>query len=333
MRLRGLLTRYEHRIQVHRLRKGLAAPGVAVEQAGWVRGLGQVFSVQVELTLDDATLVRLNESFPPYQAALEDYAWWPPWSTGDAACRRIRLAVMTATMPAPAGVVAAVRADSVSKVYRLGSVTVPALVDVSLAVAPGEMVCIMGKSGSGKSTLLRQLGLIDRPTSGRILLEGEEVTSLSESRRAGLRLDRLGYVFQEYALIASLTAQENVYLPALMQGQRRSVCRSRSAELLAQVELGDRLKHRPKGLSGGEQQRVAIARALVNGPVILFADEPTANLDSLSGRTVMETLTRLNQELGITVVFVSHDPDDQRWAHRVVTLHDGRIGSDAPVQR
>jgi putative ABC transport system ATP-binding protein len=240
---------------------------------------------------------------------------------------------MTDTMSAPAGVVPAVRADAVSKVYRLGSVTVPALVDVSLAVAPGEMVCIMGKSGSGKSTLLRQLGLIDRPTSGRILLEGEEVTGLSESRRASLRLDRLGYVFQEYALIASLTAQENVYLPALMQGQRRSVCRSRSAELLAQVELGDRLTHRPKELSGGEQQRVAIARALVNGPVILFADEPTANLDSLSGRTVMETLTRLNQEIGITVVFVSHDPDDRRWAHRVVTLHDGRIGSDAPVQR
>ena len=228
-------------------------------------------------------------------------------------------------------VVPAIRTESVSKVYRLGSVEVPALHEVSLAVNPGEMVCIMGKSGSGKSTLLRQLGLIDWPTSGRIHLEGREVTGLSESHRARLRLDRLGYVFQEYALIPGLTAQENVYLPALMQGQRRSACRARAAELLTQVELGDRMDHRPKELSGGEQQRVAIARALVNAPVIIFADEPTANLDSLSGRTVMETLTRLNRELGVTVVFVSHDPDDRCWATRWVGLRDGRLESDEQV--
>jgi len=226
---------------------------------------------------------------------------------------------------------AAIRAEAVSKVYRLGAVEVPALFDVSLAVDPGEMVCIMGKSGSGKSTLLRQLGLIDLPTSGRIHLEGHEVTGLPESRRARLRLDRLGYVFQEYALIAALTAAENVYLPALMQGQRRSQCRARATELLAQVELADRMDHRPKELSGGEQQRVAIARALVNGPVIVFADEPTANLDSISGRAVMETLARLNRELGITVVFVSHDPDDRRWATRLVALRDGRLESDERV--
>jgi len=219
----------------------------------------------------------------------------------------------------------AIRAEAVSKVYRLGAVEVPALFDVSLAVDPGEMVCIMGKSGSGKSTLLRQLGLIDLPTSGRIHLEGHEVTGLPESRRARLRLDRLGYVFQEYALIAALTAAENVYLPALMQGQRRSQCRARATELLAQVELADRMDHRPKELS------VAIARALVNGPVIVFADEPTANLDSISGRAVMETLARLNRELGITVVFVSHDPDDRRWATRLVALRDGRLESDERV--
>ena len=232
---------------------------------------------------------------------------------------------MTATTSAPAGVVAAVRADAVSKVYRLGSVTVPALVDVSLAVAPGEMVCIMGKSGSGKSTLLRQLGLIDRPTSGRILLEGEEVTSLSESRRAGLRLDRLGYVFQEYALIASLTAQENVYLPALMQGQRRSVCRSRSAALLAQVELGDRLTHRPKELSGGEQQRVALARALVLQPRLLLADEPTGNLDPQTAAGIHALLQELNRELGITGVVVTHNETLAASLGRRIRLVAGRL--------
>ena len=228
----------------------------------------------------------------------------------------------------PGPVVPAIRADAVSKIYRLGSVEVPALFDVSLAVDTGEMACITGKSGSGKSTLLRQLGLIDRPTHGRIELEGREVSGLSESRRAALRLDRLGYVFQEYALIPSLTALENVYLPALMQGRGRAACRARAAELLGQVGLSDRMKHRPKELSGGEQQRVAIARALVNEPVIIFADEPTANLDSTSGRTVMETLTRLNGELGVTIVFVSHDPEDRRWATRVLSLRDGRLEDD-----
>jgi len=226
---------------------------------------------------------------------------------------------------------AAVRAENLSKVYRLGSVHVRALQDVSLAIAPGEMVCIMGKSGSGKSTLLRQLGLIDTPTAGRVYLEGSEVTGLPESRRAGLRLDRLGYVFQEYALIPSLTAQENVYLPAMMQGRNRRECRDRSAGLLAQVGLADRLSHRPKELSGGEQQRVAIARAMVNQPVILFADEPTANLDSMSGASVMDALRLLNVELDVTVVFVSHDPDDRRWATRLVTLRDGRLDSDERI--
>jgi putative ABC transport system ATP-binding protein len=228
----------------------------------------------------------------------------------------------------PQGPVPAISAESVSKAYRLGSVRVQALDAVSLAVVPGEMVCIMGKSGSGKSTLLRQLGLIDLPSDGRIHLEGREVTRLPESRRAALRLERLGYVFQEYALIASLTAEENVYLPAKMLGRRRRECRVRAAQLLEQVGLGDRMGHRPKELSGGEQQRVAIARALVNAPAILFADEPTANLDSISGRTVMETLTQLNRDLGVTVVFVSHDPDDRHWATRQITLRDGRVEGD-----
>lgn len=228
---------------------------------------------------------------------------------------------------------AAIHAEGISKVYRLGSVSVPALQDVSVAVGAGEMVCIMGKSGSGKSTLLRQLGLIDRPSSGRIFLEGREVTTLSESVRTELRLERLGYVFQEYALIPDLTAQENVFLPAMMRGVGRTDRRARAAELLVRVGLGDRLAHRPKELSGGEQQRVAVARALVNEPVIVFADEPTANLDSISARGVMQTLSRLNRELGVTVVFVSHDPDDRAWANRLVTLHDGRLEGDERAGR
>ncbi|MFZ2965147.1 MAG: ABC transporter ATP-binding protein [Rhodoglobus sp.] len=215
--------------------------------------------------------------------------------------------------------------EAVTKSYALGSVTVQALRDITLAIDAGEMLCIMGKSGSGKSTLLRQLSLIDRPTSGRITLEGRDVLALSEGRRSAMRLARLGYVFQEYALIPELTAQENVSLPAMMLGGRSRDSRIRAASLLEQVGMGERLHHRPKELSGGEQQRVAIARALVNNPAIVYADEPTANLDSVSGRTVMQTLARLNQELGVTVVFVSHDPDDSTYAGRLVELSDGAL--------
>jgi putative ABC transport system ATP-binding protein len=214
----------------------------------------------------------------------------------------------------------------VSKIYRLGTVSVPALFEVTLQIAAGEMICIMGKSGSGKSTLLRQLSLIDRPSTGRILLDGEEVTHLAERHRTLLRLSRLGYVFQEYALIPELTAWENVYLPAMMLGKARPAqYRERARGLLEEVGLGPRARHRPRELSGGEQQRVAIARALINSPTIVFADEPTANLDSTAGATVMQTLTRLNRELGVTVVFVSHDPDDGAYASRLVQLSDGRL--------
>ncbi|MFC5501721.1 ABC transporter ATP-binding protein [Lysinimonas soli] len=215
--------------------------------------------------------------------------------------------------------------EHLRKSYVLGTVTVPALDDVSLSIDAGEMVCIMGKSGSGKSTLLRQLGLIDRPSSGRIVIDGQEVGELSERERSALRLARLGYVFQEYALIPELTAAENVYLPAMMLGRRGIDYRDRAAGLLEQVDLGDRMRHRPKQLSGGQQQRVAIARALVNSPAIVYADEPTANLDTVSGRTVMETLARLNRELDVTVVFVSHDLDESRYADRVLRLSDGRL--------
>jgi len=218
-----------------------------------------------------------------------------------------------------------ITARDVSKTYGLGPVSVPALRDIDLEIDAGEMVCIMGRSGSGKSTLLRQLSLIDRPTTGRILIDGQEVVGLSERHRSALRLEKMGYVFQEYALIPELTAEENVYLPAMMRGEERLSYRAHTRELLERVGLSDRVTHRPRALSGGEHQRVAIARALVNRPVIVYADEPTANLDSAAAHTVMQTLSQLNRDLRITVVFVSHDPDDSAYASRIIRLHDGRV--------
>ena len=215
--------------------------------------------------------------------------------------------------------------QNLTKIYGLGMVEVRALDDVSFSVATGDMVCIMGKSGSGKSTLLRQLGLLDRPTSGEVILEGEVVTKLSDGARASLRLQYLGYVFQEYALLGELTAHENVYLPGMMLWEKGVDFRKRAGELLEIVGLGDRLRHYPQELSGGEQQRVAIARALINNPRVIFADEPCANLDTTSSKLVMETLVNLNQEMKVTILFVSHDPDDKKYARGLIMLSDGRM--------
>jgi putative ABC transport system ATP-binding protein len=215
--------------------------------------------------------------------------------------------------------------QNLSKIYTMGDVKVKALDSISFSIPAGDMLCIMGKSGSGKSTLLRQLGLLDRPTSGDIILEGRPVANVSEGVRANLRLSLLGYVFQEYALLGELTAHENVYLPGMMLGKKDHDYKKKAADLLELVGLQKRIKHLPKELSGGEQQRVAIARALINEPNILFADEPCANLDSLSSITVMETLVKLNQDMGVTVIFVSHDPDDKKYARQVIMLSDGKI--------
>lgn len=214
---------------------------------------------------------------------------------------------------------------NLTKIYKLGKVETPALVDVSFKIAEGKMVALMGKSGSGKSTLLRQLSLIDKPNSGRIIINHREVIGTSEKIRSKLRLETLGYVFQEYALLPELTALENVYLPAMMLGKRGVDYKNHANELLEIVGLSDRIKHLPKELSGGEQQRVAIARAMVNNPKIIFADEPTANLDTVSATTVMETLRHLNKQTGITIVFVSHNPDDKQYADELIFLRDGKI--------
>jgi putative ABC transport system ATP-binding protein len=222
----------------------------------------------------------------------------------------------------------ALEVRDLSRIYGTGDVAVRALRGVSFHVASGDMVCIMGKSGSGKSTLLRQLGLLDAPSSGQVLLDGVDVTRLRESHRRVLRLEHLGYVFQEYALLPELTAEENVYLPSLMSGTPLRQARLQARELLAMLDLENRAGRRPSELSGGQQQRVAIARALINRPAVLFADEPTGNLDTESSERVMTALTRMNDELGVTVLFVSHDSDDQRFAKSLIVLRDGEIVSD-----
>ena len=221
--------------------------------------------------------------------------------------------------------VPALEVRDLSRTYGAGDVAVRALRGVSFQVESGDIVCIMGKSGSGKSTLLRQLGLLDAPTSGQVLLSGVDVTRLRESRRRLLRLGHLGYVFQEYALLPELTAEENVYLPSLMTGTPLRQSRLRARELLEMLDLGNRARHRPSELSGGQQQRVAIARAMVNRPTVLFADEPTGNLDTESSEMVMTALTRLNEELGVTILFVSHESDERRFAKNLIVLRDGEI--------
>jgi len=236
----------------------------------------------------------------------------------------VRERVPTYPICVEAGLYDMLTVKNLTKIYKLGKVEVNALVDVSLVVKTGDITCIMGKSGSGKSTLLRQLGLIDRPTSGQILFNGQDITRFSDGARSKMRLTYLGYIFQEFALLAELTAHENVYLPGMMLGSNAVDYKNRAKELLKLVGLEKRIDHKPKELSGGEQQRVAIARGLINNPRILFADEPCANLDTISSDLVMGTLVKLNKELGVTIVFVSHDPDDKKYANKLIFLRDGK---------
>ncbi len=207
----------------------------------------------------------------------------------------------------------------------MGKVKVYALRGVSFEVEKGDFLAIMGPSGSGKSTLLHQLGLLDIPTSGEIMIAGIDVISLSEHERTIFRLNQLGYVFQEYAILLELTALENVYLPSMMMGKKREHYLKSSTDILETVGLGDRLHHLPRELSGGEQQRVAVARALVNKPKILFADEPCANLDTESSRQILELFRKLNEELEQTIVMVLHEEWHKKYVDRVIYLKDGMI--------
>jgi len=218
-----------------------------------------------------------------------------------------------------------IQVKDLKRTYVVGKVEVHALRGVSFEVEKGEYLAIMGPSGSGKSTLLHQLGLLDTPTSGEIMIDGVDVIGLSEHERTIFRLNQLGYVFQEYAILPELTALENVYLPSMMMGKKRERYLKLSTDILETVGLGDRLHHLPRELSGGEQQRVAVARALVNKPKILFADEPCANLDTESSMQILELFKKLNEELGQTIVMVSHEVWHKKYADRVIYLKDGLI--------
>lgn len=218
---------------------------------------------------------------------------------------------------------------NVSKTYDLGEVQVEALKHATLSIERGEYVALIGPSGSGKSTLMNTLGCLDRPTEGSYRLDGQEVATMSANERAELRNRHLGFVFQNFNLLARTSAVENVELPLLYTpGVSARERRRRAVELLQKVGLGDRLDHHPSQLSGGQQQRVAIARALVNGPSILLGDEPTGNLDSKTSRDVIRLFRQLNQDNGITVIIVTHDPGVAHYADRVIVLHDGEVVND-----
>ncbi|MGB2727022.1 MAG: ABC transporter ATP-binding protein [Halobacteriota archaeon] len=218
-----------------------------------------------------------------------------------------------------------IQVKNLKRTYVVGKVRIYALRGVSFEVAKGEFLAIMGPSGSGKSTLLHQLGLLDTPTSGEIIIDGVDVISLSDHEKTIFRLNQLGYVFQEYALLPELTALENVYLPSMMMVKKRERYLKSSTDILELVGLGHRLHHLPRELSGGEQQRVAVARALVNNPKIFFADEPCANLDTESSMQILELFKKLNKELGQTIVMVSHEEWHKKYVDRVIYLKDGLI--------
>lgn len=210
--------------------------------------------------------------------------------------------------------------EGVKKIYYMGNIEVPALRGVDLNIDRGEFVAIMGPSGSGKSTMLNMLGLLDTPTSGKIVIDGVDVSSLDENGRADFRLRKLGFVFQFFSLLMELKAVENVALPMIMDERKFD----RAAGLLELVGMGDRVEHYPSELSGGQQQRVAIARALANEPAILLADEPTANLDTESSNQIVDLFRELNNQ-GQTIIMVTHEPDIGAKADRIIRLKDGQI--------
>jgi putative ABC transport system ATP-binding protein len=221
-----------------------------------------------------------------------------------------------------------VELENVVKDYRLGKAIIPALRGVSLAIEQGEFLCIAGPSGSGKTTLLNLIGCLDRPTSGKVRLEGRDVTSLSAHELALIRRRRIGFVFQTFNLIPVLSAYENVEFPLFLRGVPAGERRRRVGQVLEAVGLERVARHRPDELSGGQQQRVAVARALVTEPALVLADEPTANLDSATGEEIIELMHGINREQGTTFIFSTHDPQVMERASRAVRLRDGRLDLD-----
>jgi putative ABC transport system ATP-binding protein len=218
-----------------------------------------------------------------------------------------------------------IQATGLTKEYRMGTVQVNALNGLSLQIATGEIVAIMGPSGSGKSTLMNILGCLDRPTSGEYILDGEPAGNLRDDQLASIRNRKIGFVFQSFNLLPRATALDNVELPLRYAGARNGKLKERAKAALQAVGLSDRMSHKPTELSGGQQQRVAIARALVNDPAILMADEPTGALDSRTGTEIMDLLVQINRERGTTVILVTHDPNVAARARRVIRLQDGRV--------
>jgi putative ABC transport system ATP-binding protein len=225
-----------------------------------------------------------------------------------------------------------IQVEDVHKYYDLGETKVHALRGVDLKIEPGEFVAIMGSSGSGKSTFMNMLGCLDKPSSGRYILEGTDVSQLDKKALAGVRNGKLGFVFQGFNLLSRTTALENVELPTLYARMEKAARLARAKEVLEMVGLGQRLDHFPSQLSGGQQQRVAIARALVNRPAILLADEPTGNLDSRTSVEIMQIFQELNEN-GLTIVLVTHEPDVAQFAKRIVVFRDGKIRHDDPVRQ
>jgi len=221
-----------------------------------------------------------------------------------------------------------VKIENITRTYQIGKLETHALRGVSLSINNGEFTALVGPSGSGKTTLLQMIGCLDQPTSGRINIDGKEVTSLNRNQRADMRKGHIGFIFQFFALIPTLTAYENVEMPLLLNGHAPKDRRDRVMELLKAVDLTERANNRPDQLSGGQQQRIAIARALAPKPALVLADEPTANLDTENGKQVMDLMQKLNKDTGVTFIFATHDPRVIHYARRVVTLEDGLIVKD-----
>jgi putative ABC transport system ATP-binding protein len=221
-----------------------------------------------------------------------------------------------------------IKLENVTRVYQMGQTLVQALRGLNLEIVDGEFVAIMGPSGSGKSTLLHLIGGLDLPTTGRVLLDDLDIAQQNGNQLAELRGRKVGFVFQTFNLVPTLSALKNVELPMIFQKVPRKERYEKARRLLEQVGLGDRLHHKPSELSGGECQRVAIARALANDPQILLADEPTGNLDAESGEQIMQILKRLNEEQKMTIIVVTHNPEVARYAHRIIRMRYGQIEDD-----
>jgi len=225
-----------------------------------------------------------------------------------------------------------IQVKNLLKKFLMGDTELVALNNLSFEIPTGQFISITGRSGAGKSTLLYNISLLDKPTAGEVIIDGQNVAQLDDKTRVIYRLDNFGFIFQDYALLPTLTAKENVVLPMLMQGIDKQSASKKAEEALERVDLGDRFTNLPNQLSGGQQQRVSIARSIVHNPKILFADEPTANLDSESSKTVLETFLRLNKDEHLTIVMVTHEKDYAKIADRQLEMFDGKIIHDV-IQR